>query len=129
MENRPSHSPSSGAPLAEGVAAKLVARRRRVRAIRTRVAGLSVATLMATSGVVVVQMVTGNDPALAKTHPNSDATTAAETTAAASAGAGATTSDARTTTSRTAEHRTRRRSSGASRRAAATPTTVTTSAS
>jgi hypothetical protein len=127
MENRPSHSPSSGAPLAEGVAAKLVARRRRVRAIRTRVAGLSVATLMATSGVVVVQMVTGNDPALAKTHPSSDATTAAETTTAASAGA--TTSDARTTTSRTAEHRTRRRSSGASRRAAATPTTVTTSAS
>ena len=96
MENRPSHFPGSGAPLAEGVAAKLTGRRRRVRAIRLRVAGLSLASLMATSGVVLVQMVTGNDPALAKTHPSRRAPV------------------------------TRRHSSSRSQRAASTPTTVTT---
>jgi hypothetical protein len=70
MDNRPLRSPGPGHPRSEGAAATLAARRRRVRAIRGRVAGVSVATLMATSGVVVVQMVTGNDPALAKAHPS-----------------------------------------------------------
>jgi hypothetical protein len=48
------------------VAARLRARRERVRAIRRRVAGLAAATFLATSGVIFAQLVTGNDPALAR---------------------------------------------------------------
>jgi hypothetical protein len=90
MDNRPQRSPAPGAPLSEGAATKLAARRRRVRAIRGRVAGLSVATLMATSGVVVVQMVTGNDPALARSPASSDVTTSTRTTTEPTASPGPT---------------------------------------
>jgi hypothetical protein len=129
MDNRPQRSPDFRDTPSEAIAAKLAARRRRVRAIRTRVAGLSVATLMATSGVVVVQLVTGNDPALAKAHTSSDVTSVAHATTGTTASTGTTTSDPRTTTSRTRAHTTRRRASSSSKRAASTPTTVKTSAS
>jgi hypothetical protein len=49
-----------------GARERLAARRRRARAIRRRVAGMSLATFAAASGAVVVQMVTGGDPALAR---------------------------------------------------------------
>jgi hypothetical protein len=60
---------------------KLAAHRRRMRAIRRRVIGASVATFLAASGVVLVQLVTGNDPALghgtATTGATADATRSA----------------------------------------------------
>ena len=61
---------------------RLRARRARVRTIRRRVVGLATATFLATTGGIVVQLVTGNDPALAsKAKPagTSAATSAAST--------------------------------------------------
>ena len=52
---------------AEGlVAERLRARKHRIRAIRCRVVALATAMFLATSGGILVQLVTGNDPALAK---------------------------------------------------------------
>lgn len=48
------------------VAERLRARKHRIRAIRCRVVALATATFLATSGGILVQLVTGNDPALAK---------------------------------------------------------------
>jgi hypothetical protein len=152
MDNPPQGQPASAdrrpanatttttAAAAAAAAAKLAARRRRVRAIRGRVAGLSVATLTATSGFVLVQLVTGNDPALAKSHSSSDVRTGATTTTQPTATTGPTaststpTSDtqsshSQTTTSRPRTHTTHDRASSSSKRAASTPTTVKTSAS
>jgi hypothetical protein len=52
---------------AEGLVAKrLRARKHRIRAIRRRVVALATAMFLASSGGILVQLVTGNDPALAK---------------------------------------------------------------
>jgi D-aminopeptidase len=72
----------SPAPVTDRRAAaaeKLAERRRRVRAIRRRVAGLSLTAFMATSATVLVQMVTGHDPALAhSTRATASATTSTQ---------------------------------------------------
>ncbi|MFZ0043973.1 MAG: hypothetical protein WAK93_21870 [Solirubrobacteraceae bacterium] len=46
-------------------AERLRQRRLRVRMIRRRIAGLATATFLATSAGIAIQLVTGNDPALA----------------------------------------------------------------
>lgn len=48
------------------VAERLRSRKRRIRVIRTRVVAIATATFLASSGGILVQLVTGNDPALAK---------------------------------------------------------------
>ena len=65
------------------VAERLRARRHRIRAIRCRVVALATATFLAISGGILVQLVTGNDPALAKA-----AAAAAKTASATSKSSG-----------------------------------------
>ncbi len=48
------------------VAERLRARKHWIRAIRRRVVGFATALFLASSGGILVQLVTGNDPALAK---------------------------------------------------------------
>jgi hypothetical protein len=55
-------------------AQRLALRRRRVRSIRRRVASLAACTFLATTGGILVQLVTGHDPALA--HGGSSASKA-----------------------------------------------------
>jgi hypothetical protein len=95
---------------------RLAARRQRVRAIRRRVAGMSLATFLAASGAVLVQLVSGHDPALAH------ATHAAKTVSASR-------SADSTSTSGSGERSTSRSSSQSSSAAATSPSAVTTSAS
>jgi hypothetical protein len=97
---------------------KLAARRRRARAIRRRVAGMSLATFLAASGAVLIQLVTGHDPALAHaTHP-------AKTVAVSSGTAKTTASTGQTTTGSS-----RQGTQTTSSAAATSPSAVTTSAS
>ena len=93
----------------EAVASRrLDARRRRVRAIRRRMAALTAGTFLAVSGAILVQLVTGHDPALAHgaTVSRTSATSGSATSGVASGSP---------------------RSSASA--AAATPSAVTTSAS
>jgi hypothetical protein len=55
-------------------AQRLAQHRRHVRLIRRRVAGLAAGTFLATTGGILVQLVTGHDPALA--HSGSSASKA-----------------------------------------------------
>jgi hypothetical protein len=68
MTSSPSSSPPAvpGDDRRAGAAAALAARRRHVRRIRTRVAGASLATFLAATGAVLLQLATGHDPALAR---------------------------------------------------------------
>ena len=70
MTGNPPPTPSGRSAAGE----KLTARRLRVRTIRRRVAGLSLATFLAASGAVLVQLVTGHDPALAHQHQTTGVT-------------------------------------------------------
>jgi hypothetical protein len=71
------------------------ARRARVRRIRGRVIGGSVALFLAVWMLITVVLVTGHDPALARTALTQAATTATTTSSTGSTGAtGATTSGA-----------------------------------
>jgi hypothetical protein len=71
------------------------ARRARVRRIRARVIGGSVALFLAVWMLITVVLVTGHDPALARKTLTQAATTATTTTSTGSTGAtGATTSGA-----------------------------------
>ena len=80
---------------------KLTARRLRVRTIRRRVAGLSLATFLAASGAVLVQLVTGHDPALAHHHQTTGVTVtrSSGSSAASSSGSAAATSPSMVLTS------------------------------
>jgi hypothetical protein len=69
-------------------AQRLAERRLRVRTIRRRAAGLAAGTFLAASGGILVQLVTGHDPALARESASS--TSAATSAAAASATVAAT---------------------------------------
>lgn len=100
------------------VAERLRARRDRVRAIRKRVAGLAVVTFLATSGGIFVQLVTGNDPALAR-KTNTVAGSSSASSTGSSASTGSTTSSNGTSSS----------SSSSSPASSASPSAVTTSAS
>jgi hypothetical protein len=119
----------------ERAAERLAERRRHVRRIRARVAGLSLATFLAASGAVLVQLVTGHDPALARTDvASAPATTLRAQTQTGSRSAARTRSSARTTAkdATASGHRSTRsghssRSSSSS--AAVSPSAVTTSAS
>jgi cytoskeletal protein RodZ len=100
------------------VAERLRARRSRVRAIRKRVAGLAVATFLATSGAIFVQLVTGNDPALArKTNAVTGSSSASSTSSPASTGSTA------------SSNGTSASSSSSSASSGSSPSAVTTSAS
>ena len=99
-------------PAAQGlVAERLQARNRRIKAIRRRVVGIAAAMFLATSGGITLQLVSGNDPALAKS--------AAKTTTAASTASNSGSTSTASTGSST--------SSGSS--SSGTTTAVTTSAS
>jgi hypothetical protein len=91
---------------------KLAAHRRRIRAIRRRVVGAALATFLASSGVVLVQLVTGHDPALGR-------------------GTSTTTSDRATAdaTGSATGHRSPASERSSGQRSAARPSAVTTSAS
>jgi hypothetical protein len=93
------------------VAERLRARGRRIKTIRRRVVGIAAAMFLATSGGITLQLVSGNDPALAKS--------AAKTTAAASTASTSGSTSTASTGSST--------SSGSS--SSGTTTAVTTSAS
>jgi len=136
------HEDLSPTPRSRRVAAgeKLAARRRRTRAIRRRVAGMSLATFLAASGAVLIQLVTGHDPALGhSTH--TAATAVASRTAQSGSSSSPTTSVARHEDSRSAvtsssSSRPDSASTGSARSggrsgsaAAASPSAVTTSAS
>jgi hypothetical protein len=96
---------------------RLSARRRRARAIRRRVAGMSLATFLAASGAVLVQLVTGHDPALAhSTHTAKTAAVTSHSTGSSSGETGTTPSS-------------RHQAGSSSSDAATSPTQVTTSAS
>jgi hypothetical protein len=63
---------------------RLAQRRRRVRSIRRRVAGLAAGTFLAATGGIVVQLVTGHDPALAHGGSSASKASAAVTSTATS---------------------------------------------
>ncbi len=71
-----------------GVADRLQARKHRVRMIRRRVVAIAVATFLATSGGIFVQLASGNDPALLKSA-TPRATAAASTSGSNSTGSSA----------------------------------------
>lgn len=73
-------------------------RRARVRRIRARVIGGSVALFLAVWMLITVVLVTGHDPALARNSVTQSATPAAATTTSSSPGTG-TSSDATSSTS------------------------------
>jgi uncharacterized membrane protein YgcG len=105
---------------AEGlVAERLRAREHRIRAIRRRVVAFATALFLASSGGILVQLVTGNDPALAKAAAARAAKVASTTGKSSSSGSssGASTSGSSTSGA----------SSGSS--GSGTATAVTTSAS
>jgi hypothetical protein len=86
-----------GVDRAPSPAERLAQRRRRVRSIRRRVAGLAAGTFLATTGGILVQLVTGHDPALAHSGSSSSKASAAvtsTTTSSPSAAAGQSTSAA-----------------------------------
>jgi hypothetical protein len=93
------------------------ARRRRVRAIRRRVAGMSLATFLAASGAVVVQIVSGGQSA--RGH-------ATRTAAAATSGLRSTSDAGSSAASHTSGFS---RSASQTPGSAVSPTAVTTSAS
>jgi hypothetical protein len=64
--DRPGPRSAAGSGAKRLVAERLRARKRRIRVIRRRVVGLATALFLASSGGIFVQLVTGNDPALAK---------------------------------------------------------------
>lgn len=71
--------PASRPAAARVVSDQLRARKRRVSQIRRRVAAIATAMFLATSGGIFVQLVTGNDPALATSTAKTATTTAAST--------------------------------------------------
>ncbi len=95
-------------------ARKLAQRRRRVRTIRRRVAGLSLATFLAASGAALAQLASGHPTTLTRARTTSTAQVAQRTTSTTAA---RTTSTTPTVT--THSHRS----------AATAPSAVTTSAS
>ena len=100
------------------MAERLRARKRRIRAIRCRVVALATAMFLATSGGVLVQLVTGNDPALAKAAA---AKTASATSKSSGSGSTSSSSTSKTGASTSGA------SSGSS--SSGTATAVTTSSS
>jgi len=101
------------------VAERLRARKHRIRAIRRRVVALATAMFLASSGGILVQLVTGNDPALAKA--------AAAKAAKVASTAGKSSSSGSTSSSSTPGASTSGASSGSS--SSGTATAVTTSSS
>jgi hypothetical protein len=107
--------PPTGSSRRAAASEKLAARRQRVRVIRRRVAGMSLATVLAASGAVLAQLVTGHDPALAHTNHAKTAVVASHSTGSSSAGS--------------ATGRTSSSSSQSGSAVATSPSAVTTSAS
>jgi hypothetical protein len=70
-------------------AQRLAQRRRHVRLIRRRVAGLAAGTFLATTGGVLVQLVTGHDPALAHSGSSASKASAAVTSTTTSSSSAA----------------------------------------
>lgn len=101
------------------MAERLRARKHRIRVIRRRVVAFATALFLASSGGILVQLVTGNDPALAKAAAAKAAKVASTTGKSSRAGSssGASTSGSSTSGA----------SSGSS--GSGTATAVTTSAS
>jgi hypothetical protein len=66
------------------VAERIQARKRRIRVIRTRVVAIATAMFVASSGGILVQLVTGNDPALAKAAAAKVASTAGKSSSSGS---------------------------------------------
>jgi hypothetical protein len=75
----------------------LAQRRRRVRSIRRRVAGLAAGTFLAATGGILVQLVTGHDPALAHSGSSASKASAAVTSTTTSSSSGAAGGQATTT--------------------------------
>lgn len=111
----PPATPGSGAKRL--VAERLRARKRRIRAIRTRVVAIATAIFLASSGGILAQLVTGNDPALAKAATAKTATVASSASKSSSSGSSSSTSGSSTSGT----------SSGSS--SSGTTTAVTTSSS
>ena len=101
------------------VAERLRARKHRIRAIRRRVVAFATALFLASSCGILVQLVTGNDPALAKAAAAKAAKVASTTGKSSSSGSSSSASASGSSTSGT--------SSSSSR--SGTTTAVTTSSS
>jgi hypothetical protein len=74
------------------VAERLRARRRRIRQIRTRVVAIATSLFLASSGGILLQLVTGNDPALAKAAAKSAHSTKTSSAGSTSGASGSSTS-------------------------------------
>jgi hypothetical protein len=71
------------------VAERLRARKRRIRAIRRRVIAFATAMFLASSGGILVQLVSGNDPALAKAAAAKAASTTSKSSGSGSSSSAA----------------------------------------
>ena len=109
---------------------RLQARRRRVRTIRLRVVGASAGTFLAVSGAVLLQLVTGHDPALAASATTTVASRSSAAAAVATPSAATSHSARRSVTTGRSGHSASSRSTGSGSAAVAgSPSPITSAAS